>query len=211
MKSKVICPELFALLAVALVLSLFTALERQQQRISDSMLRLHVVANSDTELDQAIKLQVRDAVLSAAEPILSGANSAEDAKVMLSDNLFLLEDAANETLQALGSGDTALVSLQRELFDARHYDTFSLPGGYYDALRVTIGSGEGHNWWCVVYPQICTAATTEDQRAVAVMAGISQEDYDTLAQDTEEYEFKFKILELFEAMMETIRPALESF
>ena len=209
MKSKYFCPELFALILLAVILSGFTALERQQQRISENLIRLHVVANSDTVEDQEIKLQVRDAVLTVAEPLTASASSAQEANELLAANLGMLQIAANETLIDLGVDDRASVTLKRELFDVRHYDTFSLPGGYYDSLCVTIGNGEGKNWWCVVYPGICAAATTEDQRTLAVMAGISEEEYAILSQDADEYVFKFKILELFEEFMGIIRPMIE--
>lgn len=205
MKSKLYCPELIVLLVLAVILSGFTALERQQQRISNHLIRLHVVANSDTREDQAIKLQVRDAVLEAAGPLTASAGSAQEASTILSSNLDILSFAANERLKELGVDDRATVTLRRELFEVRHYDTFSLPGGYYESLRVTIGDGEGKNWWCVVYPGICTAATTEDQRALAVMAGLSEDDFALLSQETETYIFRFKILELFEQLMTAIR------
>ena len=209
MKFRLFCPELFALIFLAILLSGFTALERQQQSISNHLIRLHVVANSDSAEDQAIKLSVRDAVLQAAEPLTKSAESAEEATVLLSENLSLLETAANECLRKLQTDDCATVSLDRELFDVRHYDTFSLPGGYYNSLRVTIGAGDGKNWWCVVYPGICTAATTEDQRALAVMAGMTEEEVSLITQNGEEYIYKFKVLELFEEMMNKLRPVFK--
>lgn len=209
MKCKLFCPELLVLLLIAVVLSYFTALERQQQRISDGLVRLHVVADSDSPEDQSIKLQVRDRVLQEAESITKTAKSVSEAKQLLSMNLETLKSAAEEKLNELDVDDPVNVTLERELFDVRHYDTFSLPGGYYDALRVTIGEGMGRNWWCVVYPGICTAATTEDQRALAVMAGMTEEDIDLIYRSNEEYVFKFKILELFEDLMNKLRPVLE--
>lgn len=187
------------LLVLAGIFAWGTALENQQQNISNGLIRLHVVADSDQWEDQQIKLLVRDAVLEAAEPMLSEADSVAEAKGML--ELSVLEAAANSTLEALGSDDIAVVTLERELFGTRHYDGFSLPGGYYDALRVTIGSGEGKNWWCVVYPQLCMAAVTEEQYSVAVMGGISAEDMQILQMETPEYELKFKTLEVFENIM----------
>ena len=209
MKRKLFCPELFALLFAAVVISSFTALERQQQGISDHLIRLHVVANSDSIEDQNIKLQVRDAVLIEAETITSSASSVSEAKRLLSENLELIESAAEERLTELNIDEALNVTLERELFDVRHYDTFSLPGGYYDALRVTIGEGMGRNWWCVVYPGICTAATTEDQRTLAVMAGMTEEEIDLISRSNGKYVFRFKILELFEELMEKVRPVLE--
>lgn len=197
--------EMVFLLILAALFAWGTALEKQQQRISDGMLRLHVVANSDSKDDQAIKIEVRDAVLAAAEKILTGSESVDEARAVLKNNLDALEEASNLTLERLGSRETASVTLERELFGTRHYDGFSLPGGYYDALRVTIGTGEGKNWWCVVYPQICMASTTEQQEAVAVMGGMKAEDVAILQAQTSEYELKFKTLELFENILSWFR------
>lgn len=196
--------ELGALLVLAVFFALGTALERQQQDLSGRLLRLHVVANSDSEEDQALKLRVRDAVLEEANGLLAQADSRDQAVGLLRENLDRLETAAEQTLLAQGSAQTVTVSLERELFGTRYYDTFALPGGYYDALRVTLGSGEGHNWWCVVYPQICTAAVS-DQRTVAVMGGLTEDQALLLTEEEPVYEFRFRVLELFEDMMGWLR------
>lgn len=196
--------ELGLLLVLAVFFALGTALERQQQDISNRILRLHVVANSDSGEDQTLKLKVRDAVLEEADILLEGAESRDQAAYILSQNLDRLEQAAETVLNAEGSGQNAVVTLERELFGTRYYDTFALPGGYYDALRVTLGSGGGHNWWCVVYPQICSAALT-DQRSVAVMGGLTEEQVMLLEGEEPEYEFRFRVLELFEDMLGWLR------
>ena len=196
--------ELGALLMLAVFFALGTALERQQQDLSGRLLRLHVVANSDNEEDQALKLRVRDAVLEEANGLLARADSRDQAVGLLRENLDRLETAAKQTLLAQGSAQKVTVSLERELFGTRYYDTFALPGGYYDALRVTLGSGEGHNWWCVVYPQICTAAVS-DQRTVAVMGGLTEDQALLLTEEEPVYEFRFRVLELFENMMGWLR------
>jgi stage II sporulation protein R len=201
MKVKTYVIEMGLLLLLAALLAWGTALERQQQRISGSLIRLHVVAASDSQEDQEIKLQVRDAVLSALEPILAGTNDREEAATLLEENLNILASTANDTLFNLGSTDTVSVRYARELFGTRVYNGFSLPGGYYDALRVEIGAAEGKNWWCVVYPQICTAATTEDQQTVAVMGGMESSDFAVLQQNSTEYQFRFKSLELLENLL----------
>ena len=198
------CAELGALLLLALFFAFGTALERQQQDISDRILRLHVVANSDSEADQALKLKVRDAVLRKADVLLQEAGTRDQAEQVLRGNLDQLTLAAEDILRQEGSNQTVEVSMARELFGTRYYDTFALPGGYYDALRVTLGAGNGHNWWCVVYPQICSAAVT-DQRTVAVMGGLTEEQAMLLEGDEPEYEFRFRILELFENMLGWLR------
>jgi stage II sporulation protein R len=201
MKVKTCVIEMGLLLLLAALLAWGTALERQQQRISDGLIRLHVVAASDSQEDQKIKLQVRDAVLAELEPILSEASDRTEAAALLSENLDLLAQTANDRLSTLGSQDSVSVRFARELFGTRVYDGFSLPGGYYDALRVEIGPAGGKNWWCVVYPQICTAATIEDQQTVAVMGGMESSDFAILQQNSTEYQFRFKSLELLENLL----------
>lgn len=201
--------ELTLLLALAALLAWGTALERQQQGLSGQLIRLHVVANSDSGGDQAVKLHVRDAVLRRAEGIMADAENQAEAKALLRTQLDALEDTANAALSELGCENHAKVSLKRELFGTRNYETFSLPGGYYDALRVEIGSGEGKNWWCVVYPQLCSAATMEDAGAVAAMGGLSGEQVAIVTGETPEYRFKFKTLELLEDLLGWFRGGTE--
>lgn len=193
--------ELALLLVLAAVLAWGTALERQQQALSGRLIRLHVVANSNSREDQAVKLHVRDAVLQAAEGIMADAENQAEAKTLLRTQMDFLEDTANAVLSDLGCENRAKVSLKRELFGTREYETFSLPGGYYDALRVEIGSGQGKNWWCVVYPQLCSAAAMEDTGAVAAMGGLSGEQVAIVTGETPEYRFKFKTLELLEDLL----------
>ena len=157
MKKRVV--SLILLAASALTVTLCAVLQAQSQRMADKIIRLHVVANSDTSADQAVKLAVRDAVLREAGRVLDG---AEDPKQAVAAQLPALEAAANAELQRQGSEDLARVSFRRELFPTREYDTFSLPAGVYDSLRVTIGQGEGHNWWCVLFPQMCLPVAFEE-------------------------------------------------
>ena len=198
MKKSVCMVEIGLLLLLALVFSAATGLERQQQRISDSMIRLHVVANSDAPADQDIKLKVRDAVLAEAQTLLQDASDREDAMVRLNTELPALEKTANTTLRQLGTSDSAVVTLKRELFGTRYYDTFTLPGGYYEALCVTIGEGDGKNWWCVVYPQLCMSAATEPD-AVPAMGSLSKSDTELL--EDGEIRFRFRCLELLENLL----------
>ena len=169
------------------------ALVLDRQKLKNELVRLHVVAASDSVEDQAIKLQVRDAVLESLQAGLADVTDIEAAKAYIQSQLPKLESAANEVLAAAGCGDVATVSLQVEEFAARVYDTFSLPAGLYDSLRVTIGEGEGKNWWCVTFPTLCLPATTEGFEAVAAGAGFSEELTGSL---TGEYEVRFYLLDL---------------
>ena len=169
------------------------ALVADRQKLQNELVRLHVVAASDSEEDQAIKLQVRDAVLESLQDGLADAADIEAAKQYIASQLPKLESVANEVLAAVGCVDVATVSLQVEEFAARVYDTFSLPAGLYDSLRITIGKGEGRNWWCVTFPTLCIPATTEGFEAVAAGAGFSEELTGSL---TGEYEVRFYLLDL---------------
>ena len=152
-----------------------------------------MVANSDTPDDQALKLLVRDAVLREAAIALK---DAADPEASLQAALPALTRAANETLFSQGSLDAAAVSLRRELFPTREYDTFRLPAGVYKSLRVTIGKGEGHNWWCVVFPALCLPASSEELTQACLAAGLTEGEVSILTGDTEEIELEFKTLEL---------------
>lgn len=153
----------------------------QGRQLTDNLIRFHVVASSDAPEDQAVKLQVRDAVLDSIRADLQQVADVEAAKAYLQENLPKIEAVANRTLKAAGFSDTAVVTLCREAFDTRHYDTFSLPAGIYEALRITIGEGAGHNWWCVAFPDLCQGATTREFTQTAAEAGLSEEMTDALA------------------------------
>lgn len=193
-KSKqVILALALALAATAIVA---TALLREQQALSEKLIRLHVVANSDSEADQAVKLQVRDAVLAVTEPLMEG---AEDPYAALSDALPAIESAAADCLAALGVSDHVTVTLGPEAYPTRVYETFTLPAGQYISLRVTIGAGEGHNWWCVVFPSICFAATSSDLKSAAATAGFSDGEVQLIT-EPDSYQLKFKAMEWVEQL-----------
>lgn len=182
---------------LVLTLNLCTLLQSQQQRMADKLLRLHVVANSDSKQDQAIKLCVRDAVLRAAETLSTG---AADPVQAVAQNLSVIETAANDALRRQGRTETATVSLRRECFPTREYETFSLPAGVYPSLRVTIGQGQGHNWWCVIFPALCVPATSEDFAQAAAAGGFSEAEIRLMTQQNGKYVVKFRALELLQAL-----------
>ena len=158
--------------------------------LRENLLRLHVVGASNSQEDQAVKLQVRDAVLGSLEEGLRDMTDPQEAWDYVSRMLPQVEAAANRALAAAGFSETVQVSLTEEAFPTREYDTFSLPAGVYKALRVVIGEGEGKNWWCVVFPQLCGAEGEFVETAST--AGLDPE----LAKSLEgEYELRFWVLE----------------
>lgn len=184
----------FVCLCLALYLFFWCGtLYADRKALNENLIRLHVIANSDSEEDQQLKLQVRDAVVEKLRESMQDLPSVEEAKAYLQEHLPELEDFVNQVIRELGSTDRAVVTLSRESYDTREYDTFSLPAGYYESLRIVIGEGEGENWWCVVFPSLCLPATSEDFSDTAVGAGFSEDLTHSLQQ--EDFEIRFFLLD----------------
>lgn len=162
--------------------------------LQNNLVRLHVVGASNSHEDQQVKLQVRDQVLAYLKPHLQAVTDAEETKQQLQRLIPELTAVAQQTLQAAGKDTQVQVYLTREEFDLRRYDTFSLPAGVYDALRVDIGAAEGKNWWCVVFPSLCAPVTTDAFCDEAVEAGYDQGLAAALSND-EGYEIRFFLLD----------------
>ena len=192
---KYLFPVGICLVAVCLVWTWMLVKDRQKLR--EELIRFHVVAASDAPEDQAVKLQVRDAVIVAFQEELQNFHNMEQAKEYLQENLPKIQRIANDVLTQAGFEDRATVSLCLEEFATRVYDTFTLPAGLYESLRIVIGEGEGHNWWCVMFPSFCLPATSEGFEEVACGAGFS----DTLTGTLEgEYEIRFFFLDAIGAV-----------
>ena len=156
-------------LAFGLTLTAGVWASASESALAEQVLRLHVVANSDSDRDQALKILVRDAVLARAGELLDGVSDRQSAELALSPHLNDLVRSAEKVLEAEGCGDTVTVSLADQWCPTKEYDSFSLPAGQYRALRVTIGEGQGRNWWCVVFPPLCLGSVTEE--SVEAVAG----------------------------------------
>lgn len=174
----------------ALCVSLLTGVwaQARQQSISANLVRLHVIAASDEQAEQELKLRVRDAVLGYLGPKLEGIESAGEAREIIGAELEGIGRAA----AAVSEGRSVTVSLGEERYPTREYAAFTLPAGRYESLRVILGEGRGHNWWCVVFPPLCLSSA-ECEQAQQVM---SQEDY-ALITEEENYEIRFKLVELW--------------
>lgn len=155
-------------LTLAILLSLILAFAAnvasnaaEVDTLTDKFVRVHVIANSDTEDDQALKLKVRDAVLDAAGEFLVDCSDKETAMTRILKNLPKLQTVATDEIARNGYDYTVKCTLAKELFDTRVYDDFTLPAGEYDSLCIRIGDAAGKNWWCVCYPQLCIGAVTK--------------------------------------------------
>jgi len=176
-------------LALGLLFCILTAAMTTgtQAGLSGKLVRLHILANSDSEADQAIKLAVRDRLLTEAD-FSDGDITAE--------RLARLEAIAQDELARLGSAYSATVSRAWMYFDTREYEGFALPAGYYDAVRVVIGAGEGRNWWCVMYPGLCNGASETELADAAYAAGFTDDELSFIRQDGTTYVVRFKLAEI---------------
>lgn len=159
--------------------------------ISDKVLRLHILANSDSDEDQQIKLKLRDALLEKSDSLLGFPLTKGDAISAAQSNLDLIENFCNQKLKEIGSSCTASCEITNMYFDTRTYDDSTMPAGFYDALRIKIGRGEGHNWWCVLFPPICLSGAVEEK-------DVFSDDEEKILTNSDDYEFRFKIVEIYD-------------
>lgn len=190
--------ELAILLSVSLLLLFGLWLEREQTELSDSVLRLHVLANSDRTEDQQLKLKVRDAVLQEARAVLPANCSAAQAEAILRGNLDRLAAAGAAVVSREGYNYPVVAEIKDTWFQTKEYEDFALPAGEYRALRIVIGEGDGQNWWCVVFPPLCLASVAETVQETALQAGMTEQQVALLTGESEGYVVKFKMLELWE-------------
>jgi stage II sporulation protein R len=190
------------LLSVIFVVTLLCALPiHGESEIYDSVLRLHVIANSDTQEDQELKLRVRDAILTASEDMLKSATTREEAATLIWQNIDALTNAAEQEIARCGYDYPVNITLSQEEYPTKSYESFCFPSGEYLSLRVMIGNSSGQNWWCVLFPPLCLSAATEkrDAEDAFIAAGLTGEQYKIITEtDNVKYTARFKILEVLE-------------
>lgn len=191
-----------AILAIAVLCCGWLSLE--QANLAGRMVRLHVIANSDSQEDQDLKLQVRDAVLTQASAYLAGVEDAQQAARVLESHLTELAQAGQKVVTAQGYDYAVTATVDVSHFPTKYYEGFALPAGNYRALRVSIGAAEGHNWWCVVFPTLCVSTAT-DWQDTAVSGGLTEEDVGLMSEADEGYVLRFKCLELLDRLTNGIQ------
>ncbi len=196
--------EIALLLAMAAALIWGVWALQEQDALEQKMIRLHVIANSDSAQDQQLKLQVRDKVLTEATAILERSADIADARTLLENSLPALEETARQEVTAQGYDYAVSARLEETEFPTKEYDGFSLPSGQYLALRVLIGDAAGKNWWCVVYPPLCTTAVTQLEEA-AVATGLGEEDVSLITEENSGYVLKFRSLEIWESLRQWLK------
>lgn len=195
-KKILICA--FLVLTVALVAGLFPV--HGEEEIYDTVVRLHVLANSDSEEDQALKLKVRDRVVELVTPAVEGCGSQTEAIAAIGGIMGELEAAAEEVISSEGYGYDVEILMGEEYYPTRTYESCAFPEGEYVSLRVCIGDAEGQNWWCCLFPPLCLSAASddadEDNEEAFISVGLTGDQYKVITEsDKPKYRVRFKILE----------------
>lgn len=182
-----------------MILSFITYGKATQSRIADSVLRLHIIAASDSDSDQKIKLLVRDRILKDAAFLFKNSKGATESLKIAKENIDFLTETANDELMRQGSSDRARIEIGEFPFPVKVYDNIMLPSGRYCAVRIIIGEGNGHNWWCVMYPPMCTidGVTMDSGGKKKLKKSLSDSDYKIVSQKAE---VRFKIVDIINSI-----------
>jgi len=200
---------IFALaLGILITAAIGAYAQNTQNDIAHSLVRLHIVANSDSAEDQAVKLQVRDAVIAAMGDKLESAKTPQEAQDIINDNLEFIESIADEVLKHNDFDYTATAMVGNFSFPTKKYANITLPPGNYDALRIVLGGGGGQNWWCVMFPPLCftdqASGKVSDEDMTMLKNSMSADSYELITNtDNGEMpvQFKFKLLELWDEVV----------
>ena len=166
--------------------------------LRDDVLRVHILANSDSEADQELKLEVRDAILDECSGLFGGVKSLDETEIIAIDNMDYIRSVAQKTVREKGYDYDVRCELVNMEFDSRVYDDITMPAGSYEALRITIGDAGGKNWWCVMYPPLCIPVAEEN-----LCDYFSEEEIDMM-KNPQKYEVKFKCAEWYEEIKERL-------
>lgn len=194
---------IYTAIFLALLFNYFA--ESVNKHLSDSMIRLHIVANSDSIRDQSLKYRVRDAVIDYMTDKMNDLQDKSDATVFINSHLDEIETVANNVIKQEGLKENAKVSFGKFPFPSKQYANMILPAGFYDALKIEIGEAKGQNWWCVMFPPLCFTQDTKgelDEEYMSILKEeLSDEELEIIMNDGEKeipVEIKFKIVEIFQ-------------
>ena len=187
-------------LLLAVILSMAAGFDNRCEAVRENVLRLHILANSDSEEDQALKLRVRDAILRETAEDFAKSESQIETMARAEELLPKMKAVAEEALAQAGSTDAVRVALVNMYFETREYDGAILPAGYYDAVRIELGAAEGHNWWCVLYPNMCFQGSVyevvDESSEEALREVLTQEEYADVF-DSGKMQIRWKFLDYF--------------
>ena len=190
------------LLFIYTTICAFSYAQNVSTDISDSVFRLHVIANSDSKEDQELKYIVRDALINYMNSLCKNCTSKEQAINLAIENKNTFLEIANKTIQEEGFSYTVDIEIGNFEFPTKNYGDISLPAGYYDALRVKIGEAKGQNWWCVMFPPLCfvdvSSGIVPEESKEQMKDSLNEEEFALVSDNlSNEFRFKFKILEFF--------------
>lgn len=174
---------------------------KTSERISGDVLRLHVLANSDSRTDQELKLKVRDAVLEEGKNIFGGEINVGNAREKISSEKDRLIKTARDVISQNGFDYDVDIFVKKEFFDTRSYGDLTLPAGTYTAVKVEIGEAMGHNWWCIMFPPLCLPAA---QEKTDVNLYLDKQEVKVVKSDPD-YDVRFKVVEWYEKIREYFR------
>ncbi|MBQ8539630.1 MAG: stage II sporulation protein R [Ruminococcus sp.] len=163
-------------------------------KLQSDVLRLHILANSDSATDQQLKLEVRDKVIAKIAPLYEKVENKEQAIDVTKANLGLIEQVAQTVVDSHNADYNVNAIVTNEFFGTRYYDDFTMPAGMYDTLQITIGEAQGKNWWCVMYPTLCVGASSK----ISMEEDLSDDEYKVIT--SQDIEYKFKIVEYYESI-----------
>ena len=185
---------------VIMTISSIASFNSECKQISNKVLRFHVLANSNSQEDQDLKIKVRDSVLEFSETLFEKADSKESAINIASTHLSDIIQRAQNEVYANGYDYTVNGCVTNMYFNTRVYDNYTLPAGKYDTVRLTIGNGEGKNWWCVMFPMLCVPCA---EKSIGLDDVLNEDELD-IVEGGEKYEIKFKIVEIYEGLADWI-------
>lgn len=201
MKKILVCSLLF-LLAVSIYAGFDLAADASA--IYEGTIRLHILAESDSEEDQALKLAVRDALLVEVEKLTADVSDKAEGERILRENLANLQQISEQTLQEQGCSAEVAVTLTTEYYPTREYENLRLPAGEYTSLQVKIGAAEGKNWWCVLFPPVCTSSARAEEAMQET--GFSKNQIRLLTEDEDPtYTLRFRIVEQFSQLKRSLK------
>ncbi len=193
---------LFILLFMYIILCAYSYVNAVSTHIENSVFRLHVIANSDSTEDQNLKYIVRDKVLEYVNTISKNTNSKEEVINLITENIDEIQKVAEQTIYDNGYNYSVKLNIGNFSFPTKTYGDISFPAGFYDALKIEIGKAQGQNWWCVMFPPLCfvdvTSGVVPDESKEVMKENLSSEEYQLLSENTNDINFKFKIVEMFQ-------------
>ncbi len=200
MKLKAIDIAVLSALAVCIIACV--AFEDTCEGLRGDILRLHVIANSDSAADQSLKLKVRDAVLKEGSELFSDCETIDSAKIQAASALYSIRRIARQAVYGEGYDYNVNIRLEKTYFPTRVYENITLPAGYYDALKIVIGEGKGQNWWCVMFPCLCLPGACKKEDVLKEV--LNEKEIDLVTSDVK-YEVRFWIIEKYYEIKDSFR------